>query len=97
MLEATTFLTNTDEGIVTNEENHIDKDAAYNFLNASTYNWRRFTALLFQQIYFVIRGFLDDSSEEVLIFDDSPYSRNRSKKLELLSRVFDRATMKYIC
>lgn len=88
--------TNLYEGIVKNKENHIDKDAAYNFLNAPTYNWRGFTAFLFRRIYFVIRGLLDDSSEEVLIFDDSPYSRNRSKKVELLSRVFDHAAMKYI-
>lgn len=88
--------TNLYEGIVKNKENHIDKDAAYNFLNAPTYNWRRFTAFLFRRIYFAIRGLLDDSSEEVLIFDDSPYSRNRSKRVELLSRVFDHAAMKYI-
>nr|WP_320017105.1 transposase [uncultured Desulfobacter sp.] len=73
-----------------------DKDAAYNFLNSPTYNWRRFTLHLCRRIYFVIRKLLDDSSEEVLIFDDSTYSRNRSKKVELLSRVFDHTDMKYI-
>jgi hypothetical protein len=52
--------------------------------------------MLFRRIYFVIRNLLDDSSEEVLIFDDSTYSRNRSKKVELLSRVFDHSDMKYI-
>lgn len=79
--------TNLYQGIVQNKDAKIDKDAAYNFLNSSKYNWQRFTLLLFRRIYFVIRNFLDDSSEEVLIFDDSIYSRNRSKKVELLSRV----------
>jgi len=88
--------TNLYQGIVKNTESKVDKDAAYNFLNSPTYNWRRFTLLLFRRIYFVIRGLLDDSSEEVLIFDDSTYSRNRSKKVELLSRVFDHSDMKYI-
>ena len=88
--------TNLYEGIVKNKDATVDKDAAYNFLNSSKYNWRRFTLLLFRRIYFVIRSLLDDSSEEVLIFDDSTYSRNRSKKVELLSRVFDHADMKFI-
>ena len=84
------------QGIVKNKEVEVDKDAAYNFLNSPTYNWRRFTLHLCRRIYFVIRKLLDDSSEEVLIFDDSTYSRNRSKKVELLSRVFDHTDMKYI-
>jgi len=52
--------------------------------------------LLCSQIYFLIRNLLDDSLEEVLIFDDSTYDRSRSKKLELLSRVFDHTTHKYL-
>ena len=31
------------QGIVRNKEIAVDEDAAYNFLNSSTYNWRRFT------------------------------------------------------
>ena len=84
------------QGIVKNKEVEVDKDAAYNFLNYSTYNWRRFNLYLCRRIYFTIRNLLDDSSEEVLIFYDSTYSRNRSKKVELLSRVFDHTDMKYI-
>nr|WP_320013425.1 transposase [uncultured Desulfobacter sp.] len=84
------------QGIVKNKKVEVDKDAAYNFLNSPTYNWRRFTLHLCRRIYFIIRKLLDDSSEEVLIFDDSTYSRNRSKKVELLSRVFDHTDMKYI-
>ncbi|MFP4668027.1 MAG: transposase, partial [Desulfobacterales bacterium] len=72
-----------------NENMAMGKDAVYNFLNSPTYNWRRFTLLLSIKIYMLIRHLLDDSSEEVLIFDDSLYERNRSKKVELLSRVFD--------
>ncbi len=84
------------QGIVRNKETCVDKDAVYNFLNSPTYNWRRFTHLLFRRIYFIISRLLDNSSEEVLIFDDSTYDRNRSKKVELLSRVFDHTNMKYI-
>jgi len=52
--------------------------------------------LLFSKIYILIRHLLDDSSEEVLIFDNSTYDRSRSKKVELLSRVFDHNTSKYL-
>lgn len=84
------------QGIVRNKKIRVDKDAAYNFLNSSAHNWRRFTLILFSRIYMTIKDLLDDSSEEVLIFDDSTYERGRSKKVELLSRVFDHANMKYL-
>lgn len=79
-----------------NKEVPVDKDAAYNFLNSPTYNWRRFRLLLSRRIYFTIRRLFDDASEGVLIFDDSTYNRNRSKKVELLTRVFDHSEMKHI-
>ena len=84
------------QGIVKNKNIRIGKDAVYNFLNSPVYNWRRFTLLLSIKVYMLIQNLLDDSSEEVLVFDDSPYDRSRSKKVELLSRVFDHAANKYI-
>lgn len=84
------------EGVVRNKKIPVGKDAVYDFLNSSTYNWRRFTLFLCSQIYLIIKNLLDDSSEEVLIFDDSTYDRSRSKKVELLSRVFDHSTHKYL-
>ena len=84
------------QGIVKDQKVTIGKDAVYNFLNSPTYNWRRFTLLLSNKIYILIRGLLDDSSEEVLVFDDSTYDRSRSKKVELLSRVFDHNHGKYL-
>ena len=84
------------EGVVRNKKIQVGKDAVYNFLNSSTYNWRRFLLLVSNQIYIIISHFLDDSSEEVLIFDDSTYDRSRSKTVELLSRVFDHTTGRYL-
>ena len=50
-------------------------------------------------IVHIIRTFISpltsDSRQEVLIIDDTPYERNRSKKTELLSRVFDHATKSF--
>jgi hypothetical protein len=84
------------QGIVKNKKIAVDKDAVYNFLNSSTYNWRRFSLLFFKQVYIPVKNLLDDSSEEVLILDDSTYDRSRSKKVELLSRVFDHTSKKYL-
>jgi len=84
------------QGIVKNRNVRIGKDAVYAFLNSPKYNWRRFSLLLSGKIYILIRNLLDDPSEEVLIFDDSPYDRSRSKKVELLSRVFDHTANKYL-
>ena len=61
------------QGVVKNKNIRVGKDAVYNFLNSPKYNWRRFTLMLSNKIYILIRNLLDDSSEEVLIFDDSPY------------------------
>lgn len=87
---------NVYEGIVRNKAVTIGKDAVYSFLNCSTYNWRRFTLLFFSRIYILIRNLLDDSKEEVLILDDTTYDRNRSKSVELLSKVFDHTTGRFI-
>ena len=84
------------QGIVKNQNIRIGKDSVYQFLNTPTYNWRHFTSLLWSRIYILIRDLLDDASEEVLIFDDSTYDRSRSKKVELLARVFDHNTNQYL-
>ncbi len=84
------------QGVVRNKKVGVGKDAVYDFLNSPTYNWRRFTTLFSSRIYCIIKSLLDDSSEEVLIFDDSTYDRSRSKKVELLSRVYDHSTHKYL-
>jgi len=85
------------QGVVRDKSIRIGKDAVYNFLNSPSYNWRRFTLLLAVKIHLLIRSLLDaPAEEEVLIFDDSLYSRDRSKKVELLSRVFDHNSKKYL-
>jgi len=48
----------------------------------------------------VIRGFFqpltDERREDVLILDDTPYDRSRSKEVELLSRVRDHSSKRYL-
>jgi len=72
------------------------KDTVYRFLNSVHTNWRRFLLLLSSR---VIRDeFLPLTSAanmKVLIADDTLYRRNRSKHVELLSRVFDHTDNRY--
>lgn len=70
------------------------KDAVYRFLNQSTFNWRRFLLLLSTFTIQKVDRLTDNSRPKVLIVDDSAYDRNRSKKVELLARCFDHASLK---
>lgn len=83
-------------GIVTNEQSIVGKDAAYDLLKGCTYNWRRLLLMLAARIHGIFSRLTDDEREDVLIIDDSTYDRSRSKKVELLSRVFDHSTGRYL-
>ena len=73
-------------GIVINENADVGKDAAYDLLKACTYNWRRFLLIIGARLHRIFNPLTSDQRESVLIIDDSPYDRSRSKKVELLSR-----------
>lgn len=72
------------------------KDTVYRFLNSVHTNWRRFLLLLSSR---VIRQKLEpltgSADMKVLIADDTLYRRNRSKRVEMLSRVFDHTDNRY--
>ena len=83
-------------GIVTNEQAVVGKDAAYALLKGCTFNWRRLLLMLAIRIHSIFSRLTDDQRENVLIIDDSTYDRSRSKKVELLSRIFDHSTGRYL-
>ena len=74
------------------EEVSFGKDTFYRFMKSCHTNWRKFTSLL---CYRIIKQTIEPLTSEdrlnVLIIDDSIYSRARSKKVELLAKVFDHA------
>ena len=84
------------QGMVENKNLGFNKSVVYDLLNNNKYNWRLF---LLKVVSVIINSFIkpltNDGREDVLIIDDSSYSRDRSKKVELLARVFDHATMRY--
>ena len=78
------------------EDISFKKNTAYRFLNSSSYNWARLLLLLVTIIIESINKLTSNDRVSVLIVDDSLYDRSRSKKVELLSRVFDHTTRKFV-
>jgi len=68
------------------------KDTLYRFMKMTHINWIRFTTVLSGRIIKEAITPLDSEDRaNVLIIDDSMLERNRSKKVELLTKVYDHA------
>jgi hypothetical protein len=75
----------------------IGKDTVYRLLNSATANWRRLLLLLSTRV--IVQRLLpltDETTTKVLIADDTLYGRGRSKRVELLARVHDHNTNRYV-
>ena len=83
-------------GIVLNSELPFGKDAAYELLKGRTYNWRRLLLCLGLRLFGVFNRLTSDERESVLIIDDSTYDRSRSKWVELLARIWDHSTGRFL-
>jgi len=72
------------------------KDTVYRFLNSVHTNWRRFLLLLSSRVITrELEPLTGAANMKVLIADDTLYRRNRSKHVELLSRIFDHTDNRY--
>lgn len=72
------------------------KDTVYRFLKMTQINWIRFTTILSSRIIKdAIAPLNSEGRVNVLTIDDSMFERNRSKKVELLARVYDHAKHSY--
>lgn len=72
------------------------KEVVYRFMKMSQINWIRFTTILSARIINeAILPLNSDNRVNVLIIDDSTFERNRSKKIELLAKLYDHAKHKY--
>jgi len=83
-------------GIVINDDLPFGKDAAYQLLKGSTFNWRRLLLCLGKRLFCVFNRLTSQDRESVLIIDDSTYDRSRSKLVELLSYVWDHSTGRFL-
>jgi hypothetical protein len=72
------------------------KDVVYRFLNNPCYAWRKFLLSLSLSAYEKIQSLTSAKRVKVFIVDDSTYNRSRSKSLELLAKVKDHTTGKFV-
>lgn len=82
-----------------NSERSFDqprKDTFYRFLNYPKYAWRRFLNALSYKVISEFESLTSADRIKVFILDDSVYQRSRSKHVELLARVFDHASGRFI-
>lgn len=82
--------------IVINPKSDVGKDAIYEFMRASNFGWRRFLLKLAFSVHEFIDGLTSKDRESVLILDDSTIERSRSKKVELLAKVHDHTTGRFL-
>ncbi|NLI91012.1 MAG: transposase [Peptococcaceae bacterium] len=72
------------------------KDVIYRFLNESSYNWRRFYQSLSLKVVSRFENLTSARRVRVFIVDDSVMGRQRSKKVELLAKVYDHVTGHFV-
>ncbi len=65
------------------------KNTAYRFLNEGRFHWEKLLTLMMTRLVCFIDQLTGKDRQSVLIIDDSLFGRDRSKKVELLARVFD--------
>lgn len=74
----------------------FSKDVVYRFLNSFNYNWIKFLSLLSSEVIDKkVKKLTSADRVNVLIADDTTYCRDRSKNVELISRVMDNSTKKW--
>jgi len=71
------------------------KDVLYRFLQNASINWNLFLLNLSILIVKEVDNLTSIERKAVIIIDDTPYYRDRSKKVELLSRFKDHSTNRY--
>ena len=83
-------------GIVKNGGLAFKKDAAYALLRNPRHNWRSFLLSIAKPLIRFMEALTSERREKVFVIDDSVYDRHRSKKVELLSWVYDHTTGRYL-
>ncbi len=71
------------------------KNTIYRFLAMACVNWEAFIRKLAAAVIPEVRKLTSDKRKVALILDDTPYWRNRSKAVEMLSRCYDHSEKRY--
>lgn len=78
------------------QDTAFSKNTYYRFLNEPKYNWKRFLTLLAVKVTNYFNSLTRPERVISLVLDDSVIPRERSKKVELLSRVYDHVVHKTV-
>ena len=73
----------------------VSKNTYYRFLNETSYNWKKFLSLLAARVTSAFDHLTRPERVKAFVLDDSVIKRNRSKKVELLARVYDHVEHKF--
>jgi hypothetical protein len=73
----------------------VKNDTVYRFLQSQSIDWMKFLVALSKWIISSFDQLTGDDRRAVFIVDDSFYDRSRSRKTELLSKVYDYARHVY--
>ena len=72
------------------------KNTVYRFLNSKVGDWCKLLFLVAMRVILLVLPLTDEKRENVLIVDDTLYSRSRSKKVDMLTKVYDHNTNTFI-
>ena len=75
--------------VVKNNDRVVSKDAVYDFMKSTSANWMFFLLQAAVVLVTFFCSLLSKKRFRVIIFDDTPFKKNRSKFVELLARCFD--------
>ena len=72
------------------------KNTLYRFLNSPVGDWCKLLFQIAMRVIMLLLPLTSETRENVLIVDDTLYSRSRSKKVDMLTKVYDHQTNKFI-
>lgn len=79
------------------EQKPFAQDTVYRFLNEGRFHWEKFLLRLAVVSTDIVRSWSNSSSRALaLVIDDTVFERNRSTKVELLSKVYDHVHRRFL-
>lgn len=72
------------------------KSALYRFLSNEHNNWRKLLLLLSSRVISKIKSLSDSDRKLCLVLDDSVLERTKGKEVELLARIFDHVSHRFV-
>lgn len=73
----------------------VSKNTYYRFLDETSYNWKKFLSFLAVKVTIAFQHLTGPKRVTAFVLNDSVIKRNRSKKVELLARIYDHTEYKY--